>query len=82
MSPDLGAISPAASCGGFTGSCPSGQTLQWTVGDLGPGEQYVASYTGLVSTGALDGALLTAAATVTATGVGAVHDSHTVVVIE
>ncbi len=63
-----------------TGTCPStfcnpGSTVTWTLGTMAPGEIQVVRYSATISTGANDGALLTADAVVTADGVSAVQDT-------
>ena len=63
-------------------TCIAGGFIRWTLDTLSPGEVRVVRYSDVISTAASDGALLTAEAVVTADGVSAVQDSHTVVVSE
>jgi hypothetical protein len=73
---------PAGTC--LTGSsfCYQGETMQWSLGNMAPGEIRVVRYSDIVLTSANDGALMTADAMVTADGVSAIQDTHTVVISE
>ena len=74
--------SPAGTCLDLNASCGAGEIIQWTLGNIGPGELRVVRFSGYISSGANDGDMLTAEAMVIADGVSAVQDSHSVIVSE
>jgi len=73
---------PAGVCLTGSSTCAAGDVMQWSLGSLAPGDVRQVSYTDPLSSAAVDGALLTADALVTANGKPVIQSSHTVVVSE
>jgi len=73
---------PAGICLTGSSTCAAGDVMQWSLISLAPGEVRVIRYADAITTAAIQGELVTADAMVTANGVTAVQDSHTVVVSE
>jgi len=73
---------PAGSCLTGSSTCVGGDTMQWSLGTMAPGEVRVVRYADPITTSAVEGELLTMSAMVTATSVSVVQGSDTVVVSE
>jgi len=81
IAPATEAVPPGVCLTGSS-TCGAGDVMQWSLGSLAPGDVKQVSYTDPLSSSAVDGALLTADALVTANGIPVIQSSRTVVVSE